>query len=998
MRYLSCIFIVSSIFTLPSDPNTVRGAVTFSPTEAGTVHLEISTASAISEVNWQSFSIDNGQTVTFIGPDSEYHFINRVIGTERSVHNGDIFSNNSFGNIYLINQNGITIGASASTTVGALIATTLDLPSFSLNSDLTFEGTSLEPISIAGTITTTSGDVVVMANKVIHSGSITAVEGARIASGHKILLKQSSLGGERIFIQPSSSSPAGPTAGVGVDISGRIEALETEIKANGNLYSLAINVSNSASIQASGCTTQDGRILLQADSLGTSVGVVSIDNATVGVDNSGCSTGYGPTIQILGPTITIANSSKIDASGNIGGGIINIYDRDTNLQNQPSLTISTDSTSQLLANACLSGDGGTQTFWSDSSTLSSTFEARPLLGTGSGGSITSTSVNRLDYNAQTTDLSPHSIGNFGTLVLNAPNMNAGSSDLGAVGSQVFQSSLNNALDRANVTLNATSGNLSIIEHMIWTSTTTLNLIAADVLIGLSNHSHSYPAGFSGANATIIGSVENSFGIYAGAGADNNAVLLAPSVSIDSQSSGNATLTVEASSCCDAFIDTTSGSANIGQTVQMNSMYVNAGCCNYANIAYVGSKTGSSNIAISTSEIIEINGGTGIADNTSSIEAFTGGSIDLATKNLHVLAGSDPSKSGNYNHAYIYTTGAITYNGTNLNIKGAQEGLSSSKGYLQGSQIQANLAGSLQITGGTKPSNQAYILSDGDISISTVDNLMITGGQDFNADAFIKSNNGNITIDNPQLGTGSLIITVPTSGACNAQAFLETNNGDIDIGQSYPYDTIILNAGACGLTPVAYVGVTGSGNIRGHALRQMSLYGGGVSQEASHAAVFTKNGHITIHSELDLNVIAGTGVNAHAYVEAVNGNISVSVGRNARMEGSCTIPNYAYIQTKSDSRVLSANVENNLYLVGNAYLHSQNKHVIIGGQRLVVGCSTPINPVGPVGPVSPCINTAIPSQCYFQYAFLYELFYRMRYFYPYPFFEGPYFDYANYVSP
>ena len=59
-------------------------------------------------------------------------------------------------------------------------------------------------------------------------------------------------------------------------------------------------------------------------------------------------------------------------------------------------------------------------FWLIARPLSSAFEARPLAGAGNGGNITSTSVNYLGYNALSTDLSPFSTGNFGTLTLNAP--------------------------------------------------------------------------------------------------------------------------------------------------------------------------------------------------------------------------------------------------------------------------------------------------------------------------------------------------------------------------------------------------------------------------------------------------------------------------------------------------------------------------------------------------------------------------------------------------
>ena len=337
MRYLSCIFIVSSIFTLPSGNTVKSGTVTFSPVTSGTTQLDITIGSSTVEVDWDSFSIGASEIVRFIGPGTSYCVVNRVTGTSATSHMGDILSNDSLGTVFLINENGIVIDAIASITTGSFIASTLNLQTYTSGADLTFEGASTQPIAIAGTINTTSGDVIVMANQIVHSGAITAVGGARLASAHKVILKQTSVSGERIFIETSASSPIGPNAGVGVDISGTMEALETEIKADGTLYSLAIK--HSGTIQASGCTTQNGRILLQADSLGTSNGTVAVDGGIVGVDNAGCSTGEGSTIDIIGPTITIINNSKIDASGNIGGGGISVHDRDTNGASIASLSI-----------------------------------------------------------------------------------------------------------------------------------------------------------------------------------------------------------------------------------------------------------------------------------------------------------------------------------------------------------------------------------------------------------------------------------------------------------------------------------------------------------------------------------------------------------------------------------------------------------------------------------------------------------------------------------
>lgn len=92
-------------------------------------------------INWDAFSVGNGEKVQFNGPQ-DFAVLNRVVGHDESKIYGEI-SAASHGNVYLINPNGILIGDGAAINTGSFIASTkdvIDVPSFIASGKVNFTG------------------------------------------------------------------------------------------------------------------------------------------------------------------------------------------------------------------------------------------------------------------------------------------------------------------------------------------------------------------------------------------------------------------------------------------------------------------------------------------------------------------------------------------------------------------------------------------------------------------------------------------------------------------------------------------------------------------------------------------------------------------------------------------------------------------------------------------------------------------------------------------
>jgi trimeric autotransporter adhesin len=355
----------------PTGGQVVGGSATIGGTSTATL-ISQTTGRAI--INWQDFSIGSGQLVRFVQPDATSATLNRVVGTASSSLLGTLEAN---GRVFLINPNGVLIGAGARIDTAGFLASTLDVSdsAFLQGGDLVFSGDSTAAIKNLGAINALGGDVFLIARKVENAGTITAANGtAGIAAGSEVLLTTG--GRERVFIR------AGSAPGEIVN-QGRIDAATAELKAaGGNAYALAIN--NTGIIRATGTAERNGEVWL----VGAGGDVVS--SGTLAATNAGGTA--GGEVRVLGETVTLAAGSLVDVSGSKTGGTALIGG---DYQGANPEVLNADSTT-IEAGATVRADGADQggriIVWADEHT----HFAGDLSASGESGGFVETSGRTLD--------------------------------------------------------------------------------------------------------------------------------------------------------------------------------------------------------------------------------------------------------------------------------------------------------------------------------------------------------------------------------------------------------------------------------------------------------------------------------------------------------------------------------------------------------------------------------------------------------------------------
>ena len=178
-------FLPTAAFALPGAPHVASGTAAIST--SGNAMTITNSANAI--INWQSFSIGQGESTRFIQPSALSAVLNRVTGGDPSKILGLLQSN---GKVLLINQNGILFGPNSRVDVNGLIASTLNISNQDfLAGRMSFTaGPMAGKVENQGTITTPGGgQVYLIATDVENSGVITAPNGdVLLAAGKEILL------------------------------------------------------------------------------------------------------------------------------------------------------------------------------------------------------------------------------------------------------------------------------------------------------------------------------------------------------------------------------------------------------------------------------------------------------------------------------------------------------------------------------------------------------------------------------------------------------------------------------------------------------------------------------------------------------------------------------------------------------------------------------------------------------------------------------------------
>ena len=308
----------SSAGTLPSGGNFIAGNGSISG--SGT-SLTINQNSSRGVIDWTSFSIGNGASVTFNNGTGAT--LNRVTGANPSSILGSLTAT---GSLYLINPQGIVIGTSGTiSTGGRFVASTLDADdtAFMNGGPLTFAGSSNATVVNLGKIGSTNGDVILVAAKEVdNEGSITAPNGsAELATGSQVLLQDSS-SNRQVFVQTGSGGTVSNT--------GAIEAAQISLQAaDGNVFALS---GNHEVLRASGTATRDGHIWLVADTgsvtLAGQIDAKKTDGSGGTVDTIASNLAFDasiPTVSagiwnITTPSFTVGDSAALSFSRSLSAG------------------------------------------------------------------------------------------------------------------------------------------------------------------------------------------------------------------------------------------------------------------------------------------------------------------------------------------------------------------------------------------------------------------------------------------------------------------------------------------------------------------------------------------------------------------------------------------------------------------------------------------------------------------------------------------------------
>jgi filamentous hemagglutinin family protein len=435
---VACALGPAPLMANPSGPQVVSGSVSINAAP-GVTTINQSSHRAI--VNWQSFSIQPGETTRFNQPSSSAAILNRVVGGNPSQLLGNLSAN---GQVYLINPNGVLVGAGATIHTGAFVASTRDVSNiqFMQGGPLDFTGTSGAAITNLGSIHAAQGDVQLIAFTVDNQGNLGAPRGtAGLSSGTHVLFAPAD--SQRILVRPEAVNSGGSVANSGV-----ISAAQVELKAaGGNPYALAVNAGGS--ISAISIDNVGGRIMLNARA-----GTTQVDGTLAARD--------GGRIEVTGQHVRLTGQASLDVS-DAGGGAISVgggyQGKDAQLQNAESLTVAAGA--RLNADAGALGDGGRIILWSDGHTAyQGHLSARGGSAGGGGGFAEISGKNTLEYRGSVDLRAP--AGKTGTLLLDPTDITivsaaaTGSLTVSGNTSTITDADLAAALATANVTISTSS--------------------------------------------------------------------------------------------------------------------------------------------------------------------------------------------------------------------------------------------------------------------------------------------------------------------------------------------------------------------------------------------------------------------------------------------------------------------------------------------------------------------------------------------------------------
>ena len=413
-----------ALYANPTGEQVVGGAAGFSRPDAATLIVNQNTDRAV--INWNSFSIANGELTRFVQPSSSSAVLNRVVTANPSAIYGTLQAN---GNVYLINPGGVLVGAGGLVNTASFVASTHDMNTeeFMKGGQLNFKGNSDASVINQGNITAREGDVFLIAKEVKNEGQLMAKDGTvGMVSGTEVSLQAVGQGNFKVRLMAAEKDPTSPRTSQGeggaskgsaeIVNEGVIQAANAVLEAKGSYLPMAIK--NTGVIQATGLVDNgDGSVTLtggEGDILNTGVvaalqrsldgqretggsimmtaknvtsdlgstitaagrdggGVVKLRSADTTILRGEISvvgssdSAKGGEVQLLGEKVGLFDQAKVDASGGAGGGEVLVggdyLGKNPNVPNAKAVVMAP--TAEIRADAKISGDGGKVILWSD---------------------------------------------------------------------------------------------------------------------------------------------------------------------------------------------------------------------------------------------------------------------------------------------------------------------------------------------------------------------------------------------------------------------------------------------------------------------------------------------------------------------------------------------------------------------------------------------------------------------------------------------------------
>ncbi|ENN3860796.1 filamentous hemagglutinin N-terminal domain-containing protein, partial [Escherichia coli] len=309
--------------------------------------------------SWNSFDIGKGNTVQFYQPDSSAVALNRVVGGGESQIMGNLKAN---GQVFLVNPNGVLFGKDSVVSTAGFVASTRDISNDDfMNRRYTFSGSAEQGAEIVsqGSLTTNAGGYIVLAaDKVRNSGTISTPGGKTVLAAAESVTLQLDNGGL------TSVQVSGDVVNALVENRGLVSARNGQVwlTAHGRdmLMNTVLNVSGV--VEADGMHRQDGNIVLD----GGDSGVVHL-SGTLHADNAA---GSGGKVVVEGKKLLLGKGSSISATGSQGGGEVYVgggwQGKDSHIRNADRVVMQEGS--HIDVSATQQGDGGTAVLWSESFT------------------------------------------------------------------------------------------------------------------------------------------------------------------------------------------------------------------------------------------------------------------------------------------------------------------------------------------------------------------------------------------------------------------------------------------------------------------------------------------------------------------------------------------------------------------------------------------------------------------------------------------------------